>query len=139
MQQPKKIFLGFTYTRSQAESRYNFGKDQGLARRKEKKERVTPEFGEWRKEKNQLQNQCSGVTVRWCVLTLALNPPSPRLSPLQSVLRWTWRQHGGLSGVSGLQWVLVVFSGKPPVSCLWRSYLLRFVFHTLIMLMTMLS
>jgi hypothetical protein len=46
MQQPKKIFLGFTYTRSQAESRYNFGKDQGLARRKEKKERVTPEFGE---------------------------------------------------------------------------------------------
>jgi hypothetical protein len=56
MQQPKKIFLGFTYTRSQAESRYNFGKDQGLARRKEKKERVTPEFGEWRKEKIQLQN-----------------------------------------------------------------------------------
>jgi hypothetical protein len=34
------------YTRAQAESRYNFGKDQGLARGKGKKERVTPEFGE---------------------------------------------------------------------------------------------
>jgi hypothetical protein len=33
----------------QAEPRYNFGKDQGLARekeKKEKKERVTPEFSE---------------------------------------------------------------------------------------------
>jgi hypothetical protein len=30
----------------QAEPRYNFGKDQGLAREKEKKERVTPEFSE---------------------------------------------------------------------------------------------
>jgi hypothetical protein len=37
--------------RSQAVSRYNFGKDQGLARGKGKKERVTPEFGERRKEK----------------------------------------------------------------------------------------
>jgi hypothetical protein len=34
------------YTRSQAESLYNFGKDQGLARRKGKKEGVAPEFGE---------------------------------------------------------------------------------------------
>jgi hypothetical protein len=34
------------YMGSQAESRYNFGKDQGLARGKGKKERVTPEFGE---------------------------------------------------------------------------------------------
>jgi hypothetical protein len=33
----KKVFLGFTYTRSQAESRYNFGKDQGLARGKGKR------------------------------------------------------------------------------------------------------
>jgi hypothetical protein len=37
MQQPKKIFLGFTYTSCRANSRYNFGKDQGLARRKGKR------------------------------------------------------------------------------------------------------
>jgi hypothetical protein len=42
--------------RSQAESRYNFGKDQGLARGKGKKERVTPEFGERRKEKFNSKN-----------------------------------------------------------------------------------
>jgi hypothetical protein len=36
MQQPKKIIIGFTYTRYRANSRYNFGKDQGLARRKRK-------------------------------------------------------------------------------------------------------
>jgi hypothetical protein len=35
----KKVFLGFTYTRSQAESRYNFGEELGIARRKEKEER----------------------------------------------------------------------------------------------------
>jgi hypothetical protein len=29
-----------------------FGKDQGLARRKGKKERVTPKFGERKEEKN---------------------------------------------------------------------------------------
>jgi hypothetical protein len=29
-----------------------FGKDQGLARRKREKERVTPEFGERKEEKN---------------------------------------------------------------------------------------
>jgi hypothetical protein len=40
-----KHFRVLLYTRSQAESRYNFGKDQGLARGKEK-ERVTPEFSE---------------------------------------------------------------------------------------------
>jgi hypothetical protein len=50
-----KYFRVLLYTRSQAESRYNFGNDQGLARGKWKKERVTPEFGEWRKEKIQLQ------------------------------------------------------------------------------------
>jgi hypothetical protein len=37
MQQPKKIFLGFTYTNCRANRRYNFGKDQGLARRKGKR------------------------------------------------------------------------------------------------------
>jgi hypothetical protein len=37
MHQPKEIFLGFTYTRCRANSRYNFGKDQGLARRKRKR------------------------------------------------------------------------------------------------------
>jgi hypothetical protein len=35
MQQPK-IVLGFAYTRCRANSRYNFGKDQGLARGKGK-------------------------------------------------------------------------------------------------------
>jgi hypothetical protein len=58
--------------------------------------------------------------------------PNPRLSPLQSVLRRRWRQHGGLSGVSGLQRVLVVFSGNPPVSCLWRPYHTMFRIRTLI-------
>jgi hypothetical protein len=33
----RKIFLGFTYMRSQTKSRYNFGKDQGLARGKGKR------------------------------------------------------------------------------------------------------
>jgi hypothetical protein len=52
-----KYFRVLLYTRSQAESCYNFGKDQGLARGKGKKERVTPKF--WRvkkRKKNQLQN-----------------------------------------------------------------------------------
>jgi hypothetical protein len=40
------------YTRSKAKTRCDFGKDQGLARRKGKKERVTPEFGERKEEKN---------------------------------------------------------------------------------------
>jgi hypothetical protein len=35
----KKVFLGFTYTRSQTKSRYNFEEELGIARRKEKKER----------------------------------------------------------------------------------------------------
>jgi hypothetical protein len=39
------------YTGSKAKTRYNFGKDQGLAREREKK-RVTPEFGERKEEKN---------------------------------------------------------------------------------------
>jgi hypothetical protein len=43
--------LGFFFTREiQAKLRYNFGKDQGLAREREKK-RVTPEFGEGQEEK----------------------------------------------------------------------------------------
>jgi hypothetical protein len=37
--------------RSKAKTRCDFGKDQGLARRKGKKERVTPEFGERKEEK----------------------------------------------------------------------------------------
>jgi hypothetical protein len=40
------------YTRSKAKTRLDFGKDQGLARRKGKKERVTPEFGERKEEEN---------------------------------------------------------------------------------------
>jgi hypothetical protein len=51
----REYFRVLLYTRSQVESRYNFGKDQGLATRKGKKERVTPEFGERRKEKIELQ------------------------------------------------------------------------------------
>jgi hypothetical protein len=39
------------YTRSKAKTRCDFGKDPGLARRKGKKERVTPEFGERKEEK----------------------------------------------------------------------------------------
>jgi hypothetical protein len=39
------------YTGSKAKTRYNFGKDQGLAREQEKKKRVTPEFGERKEEK----------------------------------------------------------------------------------------
>jgi hypothetical protein len=46
-----KYFRVLLYMRSQAESRYSFGKGQGLARRKGKK-RVTPEFGEGKEEKN---------------------------------------------------------------------------------------
>jgi hypothetical protein len=49
------------YTRSKAKTRCDFGKDQGLARRKGKKERVTPEFGE-RKEEKKIYHQIQGVT-----------------------------------------------------------------------------
>jgi hypothetical protein len=50
------------YTRSKAKTRCDFGKDQGLARRKGKKERVTPEFGE-RKEEKKFYHQIQGVTT----------------------------------------------------------------------------
>jgi hypothetical protein len=46
-----KYFKALLYTGSKAKTRYNFGKDQGLAREREKK-RVTPEFGERKEEKN---------------------------------------------------------------------------------------
>jgi hypothetical protein len=46
-----KYFKVLLYTRSKAKTRCDFGKDQGLARRKGKKERVTPEFGERKEEK----------------------------------------------------------------------------------------
>jgi hypothetical protein len=46
-----KCFKVLLYTRSKAKTRCDFGKDQGLARRKRKKERVTPEFGERKEEK----------------------------------------------------------------------------------------
>ena len=46
-----KVFRVFLTRKFQAELRYNFGKDQGLAREREKK-RVTPEFGERKEEKN---------------------------------------------------------------------------------------
>jgi hypothetical protein len=47
-----KCFKVLLHTRSKAKSRCDFGKDQGLARRKGKKGRVTPEFGERKEEKN---------------------------------------------------------------------------------------
>jgi hypothetical protein len=68
MQQPK-IVLGFAYTRHRANSRYTFGKDQGLVRRKGKKERVTPEFGE-RKEEKKFYPQIQGVTNMMSVVLL---------------------------------------------------------------------
>jgi hypothetical protein len=46
-----KYFKVLLYTRSKAKTRCDFGKDQGLARSKGKKERVTPEFGERKEEK----------------------------------------------------------------------------------------
>jgi hypothetical protein len=46
-----KCFKVLLYTRSKAKTSCDFGKDQGLARRKGKKERVTPEFGERKEEK----------------------------------------------------------------------------------------
>jgi hypothetical protein len=44
-----KYFRVLLYTRSQAESRYNFGKDQGLARGKREKEKGNAQI--WRVEK----------------------------------------------------------------------------------------
>jgi hypothetical protein len=46
-----KCFKVLLHMRSKAKTRCDFGKDQGLARRKGKKERVTPEFGERKEEK----------------------------------------------------------------------------------------
>jgi hypothetical protein len=51
MQQPK-IVLGFAYTRCRANSRYNFWKRSRLSEKKREKERVTPEFGVRKEEKN---------------------------------------------------------------------------------------
>jgi hypothetical protein len=45
-----KCFKVLLYTRSKAKTRFDFGKDQGLAREREKK-RVMPEFGERKEEK----------------------------------------------------------------------------------------
>jgi hypothetical protein len=64
------------------------------------------------------------LSTLMCTHPCFTNHPHPRLSPLYSMLRRCW-QHGGLWG---LWWVLVFLSGEPPVSCLCRPYLLRFVF-----------
>jgi hypothetical protein len=45
-----KCFKVLLYTRSKVKTRCDFGKDQGLAREREKK-RVTPKFGERKEEK----------------------------------------------------------------------------------------
>jgi hypothetical protein len=47
-----KYFRVLLYMGSQAESRYNFGKGSRLSEEKREKERVTPEFGEGKEEKN---------------------------------------------------------------------------------------
>jgi hypothetical protein len=52
MQQPKKIFLGFTHTSCRTNPRYNFGKDQGLARRKGKRKGQRPNLASEEKKKN---------------------------------------------------------------------------------------
>jgi hypothetical protein len=56
MQQPKKIILGFAYTRYRANSHYNFGEEQGIARRKRKRKGNTRIWGVLEKEKNQLSD-----------------------------------------------------------------------------------
>jgi hypothetical protein len=68
----RKYFKVLLYTRSKAKTRCDFGKDQGLARRKGKKERVTPEFDE-RKEEKKFYHQIQGVTHADC--------PGPRAGP----------------------------------------------------------
>ena len=55
-----KYFKVLLYTGSKAKTRYDFGKDQGLAREREKNKRVTPEFGERKEEK--ILPQIQGVT-----------------------------------------------------------------------------
>jgi hypothetical protein len=64
-----KCFKVLLYTRSKAKTRFDFGKDQGLAREQEKK-RVTPEFGE-RKEEKKFYPQIQGVTVVGGRLTIS--------------------------------------------------------------------
>jgi hypothetical protein len=64
-----KYFKVLLYMRSKAKTRCDFGKDQGLARRKGKKERVTPEFGERKKKK--FYPQIQGVTWSFVFLLLS--------------------------------------------------------------------
>jgi hypothetical protein len=91
------------YTRSKAKTRCDFGKDQGLARRKEKKERVTPEFGERKEEKNS--------TPKFRALHLSTATPShtPRHSKVSNTLtsEVPWRHtckchHGPQTSGQGL-------------------------------------
>jgi hypothetical protein len=63
MQQPK-IVLSFAYTRCRANSCYNFWKRSKLSEKKREKERVTPEFGERKEEKNLPPN--SGRYTMFC-------------------------------------------------------------------------
>jgi hypothetical protein len=73
-----KYFKVLLYTRSKAKTRCDFGKDQGLARRKGKKERVTPEFGERKEEKilppnSGRYNRCSVTCLLvWLIIFLHL-------------------------------------------------------------------
>jgi hypothetical protein len=76
-----KCFKVLLYTRSKAKTRCDFGKDQGLARRKGKKERVTPEFGE-RNEEKKFYPQIQGVTA---ALDVAAAEASPRAADAEVV------------------------------------------------------
>jgi hypothetical protein len=78
------------------------------------------------------------LSTLMCTQPCFTNHPHPRLSPLYLVLRRRCWQHGRLWEVSELRQVLDFLSGNPPVSCMWRPYLLRFIFRTLMILMTML-
>jgi hypothetical protein len=71
-----KYFKVLLYTRSKAKTRCDFGKDQGLARRKGKKERVTPEFGERKEEK--ILPQIQGVTTHKQLADISTKPLDER-------------------------------------------------------------
>jgi hypothetical protein len=59
-----KYFKVLLYTGSKAKTRYDFGKDQGLAKEREKKKRVTPEFGERKEEKILPPNSGRYITLQ---------------------------------------------------------------------------
>jgi hypothetical protein len=78
MQQQKKIFLGFTYTRIELILARTLEKEQGVARRKRKRKGNARIWGVLEKEKK-FNSQIRGVTLAHlpsliCALCLALSP-----------------------------------------------------------------